>query len=90
MKGTVPPKRRRYPPGVRGRVHRHNAAHTIIVLEGRLNANGQVIGPGSYAHFPGSEPMQHQATEDGPCLFVLLFHGPFDVEVVGDLPARRR
>jgi quercetin dioxygenase-like cupin family protein len=72
----------RYPPGVRGRVHRHSAAHTIVVLEGRLEANGQVIGPGAYAHFPAGEPMRHQATEDGPCLFVLLFHGPFDVEVV--------
>lgn len=72
----------RYPTGVRGRVHRHTAAHTIVVLEGQLEANGQLIGPGSYAHFPAGEPMQHQATESGPCLFVLLFHGPFDVEVV--------
>ena len=72
----------RYPPGVQGRVHRHSAAHTIVVLEGRLDANGQIIGPGSYAHFPAGEPMRHQATEDGSCLFVLLFHGPFDVELV--------
>jgi quercetin dioxygenase-like cupin family protein len=74
----------RYPAGVRGRVHRHTAAHTIVVLEGRLDANGQVIGPGAYAHFPAGEPMQHQATAQGPCLFVLLFHGPFDVEVLGE------
>jgi quercetin dioxygenase-like cupin family protein len=73
----------RYPPGVRGRVHRHTAAHTVVVIEGELDANGTVIGPGSYAHFPGGEPMRHQATEAG-CLFVLLFHGPFDVEVVDD------
>jgi len=72
----------RYPAGVKGRIHTHTAAHTIVVLEGRLYANGQVIGPGAYAHFPGGQPMQHQATDEGPCLFVLLFHGPFDVHIV--------
>lgn len=74
----------RYPAGVRGRLHRHSAAHTIVVLEGRLDANGQIIGPGAYAHFPGGSPMRHQPTADGPCLFALLFHGPFDVEVIGE------
>jgi quercetin dioxygenase-like cupin family protein len=74
----------RYPAGVRGQLHRHAAAHTIVVLDGRLECNGQVIGPGAYAHFPGGEPMRHQATAEEPCLFVLLFHGPFDVEVVSE------
>lgn len=72
----------RYPTGVKGRLHRHSAAHTIVVLEGRLEANGRVIAEGSYAHFPAGQPMRHQATEEGPCLFVLLFHGPFDVEAL--------
>jgi quercetin dioxygenase-like cupin family protein len=74
----------RYPAGVRGRPHRHSASHTIVVLDGRLDANGRVIGPGSYAHFPAGELMRHQAADDGSCLFVLLFHGRFDVEVVSD------
>jgi quercetin dioxygenase-like cupin family protein len=74
----------RYPAGLRGREHRHSAAHTILVLDGLLDANGRVIGPGAYAHFPAGEPMRHQATEHGPCLFVLLFHGPFDVEILSD------
>jgi quercetin dioxygenase-like cupin family protein len=77
----------RYPGSVKGRVHRHTAAHTIVVLEGTLEANGQLVGPGSYAHFPAGAPMRHQSTDDGPCLFVLLFHGPFDVEIVGGGPA---
>ena len=71
----------RYPVGLKGRLHRHTAAHTIIVIDGRLEANGRVIGPGAYAHFPGGEVMRHQATPDGPCLFVVLFHGPFDVQI---------
>jgi quercetin dioxygenase-like cupin family protein len=74
----------RYPAGVRGRLHRHNSAHTIVVLEGRLEANGHVIGPGAYVHFPATEPMLHQATADEPCLFVLLFHGAFDVEALSE------
>ncbi len=74
----------RYPAGVQGRLHRHSAAHTMVVLEGRLDVNGTVIGPGSYAHFPAGEPMLHQATDDEPCLFVLLFHGRFDVEVIAN------
>jgi quercetin dioxygenase-like cupin family protein len=73
----------RYPAGLRGRPHQHAAAHTIVVLEGQLEANGRVIGPGSYAHFPAGQVMRHQAAGDAPCLFVLLFHGPFDVQLAG-------
>ena len=74
----------RYPAGLKGRPHQHTAAHTIIVLDGHLDANGHVIGPGSYAHFPAGEVMRHQAAGDGPCLFVLLFHGPFDVRLADE------
>jgi quercetin dioxygenase-like cupin family protein len=74
----------RYPAGLKGRVHEHSAAHTIVVLEGRLDVNGQTVGPASYAHFPANTPMTHQAAGDEPCLFVLLFHGPFDVRVLDD------
>ena len=74
----------RYPAGVRGRVHQHTAAHTIVVLEGHLDANGQVIGAGSYAHFLAGESMRHQAAGDDPCLFVIVFHGPFDVEILDE------
>jgi quercetin dioxygenase-like cupin family protein len=73
----------RYPAGLRGRPHQHTAAHTIVVVEGQLDANGRVIGPGSYAHFPAGQVMRHQAAGDAPCLFVLLFHGPFDVQLAG-------
>ncbi len=73
----------RYPAGLKARVHRHTAAHTIVVLEGRLEVNNQVIGPGAYCHFPPGEPMRHAPTEDDPCLFVTIFHGPFDVHPIG-------
>lgn len=45
-----------YPKGLVCRLHRHTAAHTVIVIEGRLEANGCVIGPGSYCHFPPAKP----------------------------------
>src|SRR5680860_970465 len=42
----------RYPAGLKAQWHRHTAAHTIVVLEGRLEANGHAIGPAAYCHFP--------------------------------------
>jgi quercetin dioxygenase-like cupin family protein len=85
----------RYPAGLKTRLHRHTAAHTILVLEGRLGANGEVIGPGGYCHFPAGEPMRHEPADDEPCLFLTIFHGPFDVEPLeertaeGNSPAPR-
>jgi quercetin dioxygenase-like cupin family protein len=78
----------RYPPGLRARPHRHSAAHTIVVLEGRLAVNNEVIGPGSYCHFPAGEAMFHAPGSDDPCLFVTIFYGPHDVEPLGDEPMR--
>lgn len=74
----------RYPPGLRARAHRHTAAHTIVVLEGRLAVDDDVVGPGAYCHFPAGETMFHAPAGDEPCLFVILFDGPFDVEAVDD------
>lgn len=70
----------RYHAGVQCRIHRHTAAHTIVVLQGSLEANGEVLGPGSYAHFPAGQPMRHQPAPGRECLFVIVFHGPFDAE----------
>lgn len=74
----------RYPPGLRGRVHDHSAAHTIVVLDGRLEVNGRTIGPRAYAHFPAGEAMTHQPAGEDPCLFVIIFHGPFDVRIIDE------
>lgn len=74
----------RYPAGLVAQRHRHTAAHTIVVLEGALEVNGQRVGPGSYCHFPAREPMHHAPATGEPCLFVILFDGPFDVEAVAD------
>ena len=73
----------RYPAGLVAQRHRHTAAHTIVVLDGMLEANGQIVGAGAYCHFPAGEPMHHGPAGDGPCLFVIMFDGPFDVEPVG-------
>ena len=70
----------RYPAGLRARAHRHTAAQTIVLLEGRLEVNGQVMGPGAFCHLPAAEPMRHQPAEGSSALFVTVFHGPFDVE----------
>ncbi len=74
----------RYPAGLKARLHRHTAAHTIVVLEGRLEVNNEVVGPGAYCHFPPQEAMRHAPADDGSCLFVTIFHGPFDVEPIDE------
>jgi quercetin dioxygenase-like cupin family protein len=72
----------RYPSGLKAVPHRHSSAHTIIVLEGRMAVNETVVGPGAYCHFPAGEAMFHAPEGDEGCLFLLIFHGPFDVEAV--------
>jgi quercetin dioxygenase-like cupin family protein len=74
----------RYPAGLKARLHRHTAAHTIVVLEGRLEVNSQVVGPGAYCHFPPGEAMRHAPADDDSCLFITVFHGPFDVEPIDE------
>jgi quercetin dioxygenase-like cupin family protein len=64
--------------------HRHSAAHTIVVIDGVLQADGRLLRAGSYAHFPAETPMRHEPAPDRDCLFVILFDGPFDVHPVGD------
>jgi quercetin dioxygenase-like cupin family protein len=75
----------RYPAGLETSLHTHTRAHTFVVLEGRLEVNGQVIGPNAYAHFPAGEPMVHTSAGGGSCLFVVVFDGPVDMQVV-ELP----
>jgi len=72
----------RYPAGLRTRLHTHSASHAVVVLEGRLEVNGQVIGPHAYAHFPAGEAMVHAPADGGSCLFVIVFDGPVDAKVV--------
>ncbi len=74
----------RYPAGLQVQRHRHSAAHTIVVLEGRLLVDGRELGPGSYCHFPAGIPMHHAPTQEEDCVFVIIFDGPLDVEPVED------
>lgn len=69
----------RYPAGMIAQPHSHTAAHTIVVLEGTLRADGQILPAGSYCHFPAGSVMHHGPTAEEDCLFVTIFHGPFDV-----------
>ena len=72
----------RYPAGTKARWHRHTAAHTMLVVAGMLVANGQPLGPGGYAHFPGGTAMLHEPADNHDCTFVLIFDGPFDLDVM--------
>lgn len=72
----------RYPAGLRAMRHWHSAAHTFVVLEGALEANGRHVGAGSYCHFAARSVMHHQPAGEGGCLFVAIFDGPQDVVVL--------
>lgn len=72
----------RYPAGLEAQWHRHTAAHTIVVIEGRLEANDELVGPGGYCHFPAGQTMHHAPADGQSCLFVTIFDGPFDVQPV--------
>jgi quercetin dioxygenase-like cupin family protein len=74
----------RYPAGLQARLHRHTVAHSVVVLEGRLEVNDQVIGPGAYCHFPPGEAMRHAPAKNDSCLFVTIFHGPFDLQPIDE------
>jgi len=74
----------RYPAGLKTRLHRHTSAHTMVILEGRLEVNDQVVGPGAYCHFPAGAAMRHAPADGGHCLFVIVFDGPVDVEPIDD------
>lgn len=74
----------RYPSGLRAQRHRHSAAHTIVVIDGTLHADGHVLPAGSYAHYPAETPMRHEPAPGQDCLFVILFDGPFDVHPLSE------
>jgi quercetin dioxygenase-like cupin family protein len=74
----------RYPAGRLARSHRHTAAHTIVVLEGRMQVNDRVVGPGAYCRFPAGETMRHAPAAGDSSLLLTLFDGPFDVQPVDD------
>jgi quercetin dioxygenase-like cupin family protein len=59
----------RYDAGTTARWHRHTAAHTIVVLSGRLRVNGKEIGPLSYCHYAPGEPMRHEPAGDARVSF---------------------
>jgi hypothetical protein len=52
-----------------------------VVLEGALFANGDVLGPGGYCHFPAVPPCTTPPLATRAA-FVVVFDGPFDVEVL--------
>jgi quercetin dioxygenase-like cupin family protein len=74
----------RYPPGLKTRLHRHTFAHTFVVVEGQLEANGQIVGPGSYCHFEAGEPMRHEPAGEDSCLFVAVLDAAGDTEPLSE------
>jgi hypothetical protein len=65
-----------------GRRHGGWRGRRIRECAARLEANGQVAGPGAYCHFRAGEAMHHAAVDQEPCLLVIVIDGPSDVEAL--------
>jgi hypothetical protein len=74
----------RYPSTLTASWHRHSVAHTIVVIEGELLANGEALGVGGYAHFPAGAAMHHAPVPGVGCTFIIIFDGAFDVEAIAE------
>jgi quercetin dioxygenase-like cupin family protein len=73
-----------YPAGLKATWHRHSAAHAMLVLDGELEVNSEVIGAGSLARYPAGTPMHHAPARDASCRFLMIFEGVSDVALVED------
>jgi quercetin dioxygenase-like cupin family protein len=73
-----------YPEGTSAAWHRHSVAHTIVVLEGRLEVNGVGIGPGDLCRYPAGTPMKHEPSAGSRCRFLMVFEGTSDVTLLED------
>jgi quercetin dioxygenase-like cupin family protein len=71
-----------YVPGTVARWHRHSVAHTIMVLEGRLRVNDDVIGPGDLCRYPAGAAMRHEPAAGTGCRFLMIFEGVSDVALL--------
>ncbi len=73
-----------YPAGTQAAQHRHAAAHTMVVLAGQLEVNGEILGPGSLCRIPAETPMHHAPAAGASCRFLMIFEGESDVTVIDD------
>ena len=74
-----------YAPGTSAAWHRHSVAHTIVILEGRLEVNGVSIGPGDLCRYPAGMRMKHQPSAGSGCRFLIVFEGTSDVTLLEDV-----
>ena len=73
-----------YSEGTSAAWHRHSVAHTIVVLEGRLEVNGVGIGPGDLCRYPAGTRMKHEPSPGSGCRFLMVFEGTSDVTLIED------
>lgn len=61
-----------YPAGFTTELHRHPTSHGIFVLEGQLETDGELYGPGTFVWYPEGIVATHGATkyEDLKCLLI--------------------
>jgi hypothetical protein len=78
----------RYPAGLGARPHRHTAAHTVVLLEGRLRVNDEVIAAHGYCHFPAGETMTTARATTVRACSSSCSTGPSTSNLLGPSPPR--
>lgn len=78
-----------YPKGFTTVLHRHPASHGIYVLEGQLETDGELYGPGTFVWYPEGIAATHGATEYEDLKCLLISNKAFSIEYLEEEEQRQ-
>lgn len=64
--------------------HRHTCSHGIYVIDGEMQADDKIYGPGSFVWDPAGYQGGHGAAPGKDCHFLFISNLPFDIEFLDE------